>query len=724
MANREITQPETVFMSGACHDCGGKCVHKVHVRDGKILRIETDDGKEPQYRSCLKGRAYRQRVYAPDRLKFPMKRAGARGEGKFQRISWDEALDTVATELNRIKESYGPSAILYVFGTGSPGLLHSSGAIERLLYMFDGCTIRWGSNSAEGSRFASRATYGTLATGHHREDLINARLILMWGWNPAVSTSGTNTSYYLAQAKEAGTRIISIDPKLTESTAVFAHRWLPIRPCTDTAMMIAMAYVIIKNNLQDQRFIDTYTMGFDQFKKYVLGIEDGIPKTPSWAEIITGVPATDIENLARDYSTTKPAVLMPGYAAGRTAYGEQFHRAAATLTALTGNIGIHGGNPAGHGLNSHIARFPVGNNPVERGAPSLDNNLDCALRSRYKVHSAKIWDALLKGKAGGYPADFKLLYVTNSNCLNQYLNTNKGVEALQKLEFIIVHEQFMSATAKFADVLLPVNTHLERNEFFQPHYPDHYYIYGNKVIDSLYETKSDFDIAVELAPHLGVQNYSNNDEEEWLREFVKVTGDIPDYDEFKKKGTYKVQIEEPAVAFKLQIEDPENNPFPTPSGKIEIYSQRLADLNHPEIPPIPKYIDDWEGPNDSLTTKYPLQLITRHTRRRANSCFDNIPWLKETEPQAVTISSVDAQARGINDGDQVRVSNDRGELIIPAQVTERIMPGVVDIGQGAWFAPDEKGVDRGGCPNVLSKDEHSPGGAFPYNTCLVQVEKA
>ena len=179
----------------------------------------------------------------------------------------------------------------------------------------------------------------------------------------------------------------------------------------------------------------------------------------------------------------------------------------------------------------------------------------------------------------------------------------------------------------------------------------------------------------------------------------------------------------PAFSFGKEIADPEENPFPTPSGKIEVYSQRIAELNDPKLPPIPKYVETWEGPNDDRAKQYPLQLITIHFMTRAHSCFDNIPWLQELEPQTIGINTVDAERRGIRDGDNVRVFNDRGEMIIQARVVERIMPGVVSIGQGAWYSPDEKGIDWGGCPNVLTKDEYSPGGAFPSNTCLVQVEE-
>jgi anaerobic dimethyl sulfoxide reductase subunit A len=198
---------------------------------------------------------------------------------------------------------------------------------------------------------------------------------------------------------------------------------------------------------------------------------------------------------------------------------------------------------------------------------------------------------------------------------------------------------------------------------------------------------------------------------------------IPDYKEFKEKGVYRIPLSEPYVAFQEQVADPEHHPFPTPSGKIEIYSEELEAMNDPLLPPIPKYIDPWEGPRDPLCKKYPLQLLTTHFKRRAHSQFETLPWLRELQAQTLMISTMDAGVRSISDGDMVRVFNDRGEVIIPAKVTERIMPGVVDLPQGAWFSPDEKGVDRGGCANVLTSDKSSPCGALVTNSSLVQVEK-
>lgn len=728
---------EKVIPTVCASHCGGACLLKVHVKDGIIVRIETDDGDEPQLRACLRGRAYRQRVYAPDRLKYPMRRTGIRGEGKFERISWDEALDTVAKELKRVRDTYGPASIILQQFVGDVHFLNPFGPLTKLLSLAGGYTSTWGVTSFHQGVAASLCSYGTFHTANNRDDLVNSKLIIMWGWNPASTITGTNTCWYLAQAREAGAKIIAVDPRFTDTAAAFAEQWIPIRPGTDCAMLIAMAYVMITENLYDKNFIDTYTVGFNQFSDYVLGKEDGVPKTPSWAKRITGVPSAAIERLAREYATLKPAALLAGIAPGRTAYGEQYHRAAITLAAMTGNVGIHGGDAAGRVWESVYPGYPYPINGLEamRGlvgrarnpALSPPQGKAAAYVQEFMpytrgIHGSKLADAILKGRAGGYPHDYKLLYVAHCNYLTQWPNTNKIVQALHKLEFIVVQEQFMTPTAKFADILLPVNTFLERNDITLG-VGTAFIGCVNKTIEPLGESKSPLQIAIDLGKRMGITNLVDKEEEEMLEDFAKGNG-VPDYRAFKKEGVYKFRLPEPYVAFKKQIEDPTNNPFPTPSGKIEIYSRRLADLNIPDFPPIPKYIDCWEGRNDPLAKRYPLQLITTHFKRRALSQFDNIPWLRELEEQALLINSEDARARNIVDGEMVRVFNDRGEIIIRAKVTERIMPGVVDVPHGAWYSPDEKGVDTGGCANVLTADEYSPSGGYVYNTALVEVAKA
>jgi len=340
------SQEKIVYTACSAH-CGGTCLLKVYIKDGLVTRIETDDGEEPQLRACLRHRAYRQLLYHPDRILYPLRRVGERGEGKFERISWDEALDTVASNIKRVRDTYGPGAIVLGTSSGDSGVLQMASLAGRMLALAGGYTGMWGIHSYEGGIYASLASYADINSGNTRDDLPNSKLIILWALDPVSSIHQTGTIWYLTKAKEAGARIISVDPRFTRTTMAIVDQWIPIRPSTDTAMLVAMAYVMIKENLQDQKFIDKYTVGFEQFKSYVMGDEDGIPKTPSWAEAITGVSATTIEGLAREYATTKPAALLDGIAAVRTAYGEQFHRAAIVLAAMTGNIGIHGGNAPG-----------------------------------------------------------------------------------------------------------------------------------------------------------------------------------------------------------------------------------------------------------------------------------------------------------------------------------------------------------------------------------------
>jgi len=730
-----VTGDRRIVRTTSAFDCGGRCPLRLHVEGGEIKRVEGDDVSEPdQLRACLRCRAYRKHIHHPDRLTYPMKRVGPRGKGAFERISWDEALETFASELTRLKEAYGNAAIFLAAGAGYLGSLHNGpAAAARLLAMFGGYTTHYGNVSSEGAVWASLTQYGSVMVGNSREDLLNSKLIIMWGWDPARMISGTNTTYHLIKARESGARIICVDPRYHDSAALLADWWIPIRPGTDTAMMVSMAYVMIKENRHDQGFLDRYTVGFDRFRDYVTGVEDGVEKTPRWAEAITGVEASTIEALAREYSTTRPAALMDCQGPARSAMGEQYNRCAMTLCAMTGNVGRPGGS-AGGGLMGipvgHLFRgpsIPGQKNPVEVGAPSVRGSLDLRLRLNRRVHINKMFDGILKGRSGGYPADIKMAWFLNNNFLNQLGNTNKAARALQSLEFLVVSELFMTPTARFADILLPVTSAAERNDLNRPWPSGPYLIFSNKAIEPIGECKSDLEIATDLAEKLDLKDFNPYEEEQWLRAFVEQNPEnaqhIKDYEKFKRDGIHRINLPEPIVAFKEQIEDPVNHPFDTPSGKIEIYSQRVADMNHPLCPPIPKYMGTPEDWNDPLTESYPLQLLTPHPRNRVHSEMYKVEWLREVEPHRAWINPVDAQPRGIRDGDEVYVFNDRGKLAITAWVTERIIPGVVSIFEGAWYDPDEEGIDRGGCANVLTNDVYSGGGASVMNTVLVQVSR-
>ena len=739
MNNKNISQTEgdvKIVRTTSTFDCGGRCPLKLHVKDNRILRVEGDDIAEPeQLRTCLRCRALRQYVHHPQRLMYPQKRVGERGEGQFERISWDEALAMLADQLTRVKETYGNEGIFLATGGGYLAGLHNGGfAAQRLMNQFGGCVTHYGNISSEGAVWASLTQYGSVMVGHSREDMLNSKLIILWGWDPARMISGTNTMYHLIKARENGARVIAVDPRYHDTAATVADEWIPIRPGTDTAMMVAMANVMIRENLHDQPFLDKYTVGFDKFKEYVLGQEDGVEKTPQWAAEICGVDADTIIRLAREYAGTKPAALMDCQGPARSAMGEQYNRCAATLSAMTGNVGRPGGSacgglmgiPVGHMFR--MSAIPPGKNPFEMDGPNVKGTLDIRMRVIKRVHINNIFDAILEGKQGGYPADIKLMWSMCNNYLNQTGNSNKAARALQKLEFFCAQELFMTAQARYADLLLPVTSAAERSDLTRPWPSGPYFTFMNRALEPLGECKSDLDIVSELAERLGIEGFNPHTEDEWLKMFVDLNPEyqqhIKDYDKFKQEGIHRVKLDEPIIAFKEQIDDIEKNPFPTPSGKIEIFSQRAADLNKPDTPPIPKYMPTPEDRSDPLFEKYPLQLLTPHPKNRVHSELYMVDWLREVEEHRAWINPLDAKPRGLKDGDEIFVFNDRGKVAIKARVTERIIPGVICIFEGAWYNPDKDGVDRGACANTLTKDAYSGGGAAVLNTSLVEIEKA
>ena len=718
------------------------------MKDDVIIRLSTDEATEDEAsttiaRACVRGRAYRKTFLHPDRLKYPMKRVGERGEGKFERITWEEAVDTIASELKRVKEEYGPAARFNHYASGVSATIRGNVLANRLLALDGGALGYYNSYSTAQTATATPYTYGTASTGNTPDDYVNSKLIILWGHNPAETIFGTSM-YPLRKAKEAGVRIVAVDPRYSDTAIALADEWIPILPGTDNAMMDAMAYVMVTENLHNQEFLDKYSLGFDadnmpegingveSYKSYLLGEKDGIEKTPQWAEKITKVPAETIANLAREYATTKPAALIQGWGPQRSSYGEQIVRGGTILASMTGNVGISGGFASGAGYASRIRvpGVPVPPNPFEGRIPVF---LWTEAITRGTELTAK--DGL-RG-VDKLPSNIKLiLNLAGNTLINQHSDCNRTAEILKDeslVEFIVVSDIFMTPSAKFADILLPGDTVFERDNITTPWTYGDFALYANKVVEPPFECRFEYEWLKEVADKLGIREeftQGNETNEDWTRWIVEETrnnhSDFPTFEEFREKGMHRFKFDGPLIAFKDQIEDPDSNPFPTPSGKIEVFSQRLWDMNEPEeIPAIPKYISSWEGPEDPLTEKYPLQCLGHHTKRRCHSTHDSNPWGEEVEQQTVWINSLDAEARGIKDGDLVRAFNDRGVMVIPAKVTTKIMPGVTSISQGAWWTPNEEGVDTRGNINTLTKQKPSPiAKGNPQHTNLIQIEKA
>jgi anaerobic dimethyl sulfoxide reductase subunit A len=653
-----------------------------------------------------------------------MRRKGPRGAGQWERVSWDEALDEVAGQMLRVRDTYGAAAILDCSRSGNTALLYNRGIVQRLLHLFGGCTELWSNLSAEAEVFSVRHTFGARAdyksAGREGQDYRNSKLMLMWGWSPGDGHYGTNTMEFVKWARRHGTRIVCVDPRASRSSLQVADEHIFIRPSTDAAMLIAMAHVIVSEGLHDQAFCDRLVLGLDEehlpasappgssYRSYLFGLADGVRKTPEWAEPITGVPAETIRRLARAFATERPAALHCGYAPGRTRYGEQFHRAAYTLAAITGNIGIPGGNT---GCSSGAKRrigggMPFGPNPT--GA---------------RVASNLLADLLARGKAGGYPADIKLIYSAFGNLLNQCANVNKTLAALDAVEFIVVQDHFETPLGRHADVLLPATTFWERNDMQVPWSgAGHYTFFMRQAIEPVGECRNDIDILADLAGRLGVEGYNDKTDVEWLREFCAGT-EIDDFETFRARGLARLPAPEDLVAFAREVREPEKYPFSTPSGKIEVYSQSIA--ANPDmyglgpVAAIPTWI-----PPFAPDPRHPLMLCHGKSRARTHSIHDNQEILSRADRRDVWVHVDDAAARGIEDGQLVRVFNDRGATVLPARVTDRIARGVVGMKEGVWFTPDGTGVDTRGCSNVLTEDSSSPAGASTYNTCLVEIAPA
>ena len=767
----------TTVVTSCAHNCGSRHMLVAHKKGDVIVRLSSDDGtyqgdafgtdteEKPQLRGCLRGRSYRLRLYSPERLLYPMKRVGERGEGKFKRISWDQALSEIAEKMVYLKNTYGPTAILdQSYAGASYGVLHKSDQIEGLLARFlgmFGCrTNSWSVPSYQATTFASRTNYGTIQDGNEDDAFAHSKLIVMWGWNPAYTFHGGNTFYYMRMAKQRGCKFVIIDPQYTDSASAYDAWWIPIKPNTDAAMMAGMAYHIFDKNLHDQEFIDKFVQGMDpgtmpewakgkeSFKEYLAGRDDGIAKTPEWAAKICGVSADDIRKLAEMYATTKPAALKASWAPGRNAYGEQYARMANALQAMTGNIGKLGGCAEGVGKGFHVEGTA---HPYDQYA----NVWFASIKSDRWAHCVLNYPNVKREEVGLWPRNdntdgqipnIKAIFWHGSDWFNQLTNINKEIEAIKKLEMVVCMDSTITPSGIWADYLLPIATHFERHDVALPWYKGHYYIHRPKVIEPLGESKSDFQVFTELAYRLGFgpgynpkanRDYFNNPDavdeaylsEWWTSRVMHHQGVELSWDEFKKRGVYKFILKEPHVAFKDQIE--KGKPFQTPSGKIEIFSTTLAQVKDwtktqygYEIPALPKWIEPWESLNHPLAKKYPFHLISPHPRWRTHSIFNNIPWLRETFSQETTMNASDAARLGLKTGDIVEVWNGRGKVVTPLYVTERCMPGVAVLHEGAWMDLDENGVDRSGNPDFLTKDDPSPAGAFAYNTVLANIKKS
>ncbi|MBR5267259.1 MAG: molybdopterin-dependent oxidoreductase [Lachnospiraceae bacterium] len=736
-----------IINTAGINNCGGKCVICPEVQDGCMLNISSDFSiNNPQIRACVRGRGYRKTFLSPGRLRYPMKRIGERGSGKFERITWEEAADYIASEWIRIRDTYGPSSRHLMYASGVTGIMRPGVLARRLMSLDGGYLDYFNSYSSAAAGYMTPYIFGTRTTGNSPQDILNTKLLILWGDNPVETIFGTERNYYLSKIKERGIRVIVIDPRISNTAITYADQWIGIRPATDSAMADAMAYVIWSEGLQDQAFMDKYCIGFDEehmpegipagesYKAYLFGEKDGIHKTPEWAEVITGVPAETIRALAREYATAKPACLIMGLGPQRHGNGEQTTKNLCTLACMTGNVGISGGGAAGTTDVKEHEGISLFVNTVKNPYPG---KIPVFLWTKAIEHGTEMTP---KGDrlTGVEKLDSNIRMVLNlagNVLINQHSDVNDTIRILKddtKCQLIVGSDIFMTPSSRFADILLPATSVFEGNNIVAPWLGSNFVLRNNKVIDPLFGCRFEWDWLKEVAERLGLYEEfveGKPDAEQWLEESYNILRtrepDLPDYETFCKAGGWQYNEQISFIAFKKEIEDPENHPFATPSGKIEIFSKTLYEFEQEDIPAIPCYLPRPEGPEDPLRETYPLQLMGWHTRRRCHSIHDNNEYQDEVEMPGLWIHPKDAAVREIENGDMVEVFNGRGCVRIPAVVTERIVPGVVAMSQGGWFTPDKNGIDTRGSINVLTSTANPTPLAKgnPQHTNLAEVRK-
>ena len=686
------------------NNCGGRCRILAEVQDGKILCMKGDPAY-PDKLPCIKGLSYHKIFLCEERLTKPLKRVGKRGEGKFEEISWEEAISWITKEWIRIRDTYGPASRYVNYGWGVEALLNGNNLAKRLLRLDGGHLDYYNSYSTACTNYTTPYLYGTEYSGSSYETLLDSKMIILWAHNPA-ETRFDNLMYYLRKAKKQGTRIVVVDPRKNATVEALGAEWIGIKPTTDSALMDAMAYVIWKEDLYNHFFVEERCLGFDKYFAYLSGIEDGLEKTPAWAEQITGVCKEKIEELARSYALAKPAALMQGYGGQRHANGEQFTRGGIMLACLTGNVGISGGWASGAG-QCQIMDFPsipVVENPVKEKIPVFT------------------WtDAVQNGIK-------MILNLAGNTLINQHSDINRTKQILEDenlCEFIVCSDLFLTPSAKYADLVLPATSMFEGENILLPWNQGNFIGFSNQIVEPVGESRFEFDWLYEIAENLGfAEEFScgHQDYRDWLREIYETykTEQMPDYDIFKKDGIYVFEDAAKVIAFEKERKG--EKLFDTPSGKVEIYSPQLEQLNHPKIPPVPGYVEAKEGPGKS--ENYPLQLIGWHTLGRAHTVGFHNKELQKNYPQQLWMNPKDGEKRNLKNEDLVQVWNDRGRLIVPVLLTDHIIPGVTALAQGAWYRCDKSGTELEGSINVLTSLEPTPlAKGNPQHTNLVEVKK-
>lgn len=681
--------------------------------------------------------------------------AALRGQEAFVEVSWDEALDLVATALGDVIATRGNEAIFGgSYGWSSAGRFHhAQSQVHRFLNAVGGYVRHVDSYSLGAGRVLMPhivAPLDELMAQHTSWDMLekHCQLFVCLGGvprkNAQISPGGAtehNVGRGLAALQKAGVRFVNISPDDADLDTGGAHEWMAVRPHSDTALLLGLAHALYAGGWHDRDFLDRYCVGFDRFLSYLLGGTDGQPKTPQWAEARTGIAAGRITALAREMAHSR-TMLNVAWSLQRAHHGEQPFWMVVTLAAMLGQIGLPGGGfGVGYGavnlMGNAVPRFsgPVlaqGDNPVRAFIPvarfvDMLENPGAAFDYNGKTHR--------------YP-DIDLVYWAGGNPFHHHQDLNRMLKAWSKPSSIIVHEQFWTATAKLADVVLPATTSLEREDIGYC-MRERYMVAMKRAIEPVGDARDDYAIFSDLAARMGAQPAytEGRDAGQWLREIYEQGREratrsgvqMPGFDRFWEEGLVDL-APAPGSVVMLQAfrDDPARHPLATPSGKIELFSQTLADFGQADCAGHAQWLEPAEWLGSDKARDYPLHLLSDQPFTKLHSQLDHADYSLSNKiggREPIVLNPQDALARGIADGDVVRVYNARGACLAAARLSPRLRPGVAKLSTGAWFDPQTRqgpgSLEKHGNPNVLTLDipasQLSQGCAA--QTCLVEVQR-
>jgi len=682
-----------IYSTVCPRNCYSTCSFKVHVEDGKIKLIEPHpENRATPEGPCLKGLSYVERVHSPDRILYPLRKKP--GTETFHRISWEETFSLLSEKLAFFKERYGPQSILFYKASGMAGLLNA--VPYDFWEMFGGCTITYGDLCWPAGLEATRLTLGE--NKHNVPwDLENAKLIIMWGKNAV--ESNVQEMIPVENAIEKGAKLVVIDPRRTP-TAEKADLLLQPKPGTDAALALGIAKLLINENRIDRAFIQKQVLGFSRFEASVNKY------TPELVQEITGIPVELIHKLAGYVGTLKPMTIIPGYGYQRYTNGGQTTRCMLALQVITGNIGQPGACWHYANLQSYVF-----DKILEPLSLYPDKNQDGVFRRTISI--AKLGVDMLNAKD---PA-LKMIWVERGNPVTQNPDTNSVLRAFRKLDFRVVIDQFLTDTAREADLILPAKSMFEQSDLVGSYW-NPYVQLKQKVIDPPGEIKPESEIYYLLAKKMGWENKEvmqkipapgDDAIEKWLQQKLEQFPGLT-LDKLKEGPLPAPNLQ--SIAFSDLI-------FRTPSGKIELFSGQARDMWN--VDPLPAYSEPIEaGPSGKESQQYPFNLLTPTTKNRIHSQFGNLNLIRQFDPYpTVEIASSDAQKKKIKNGDLVRVFNQRGEVMLTAKINYSLLEGCLVIYNGLW-------ISEGVGVNFLSAPRETDmgyGAAFHDNRVNVELVK-